>query len=177
MIHPAFFISKTMNDQPVTTMMTFAGIWCWADDYGRGEDDPALVKAAVWVRRKSMTEAKVAAAMDALVEDGTLCRYEVNGFGIIHVTHWREHQTVSHPTPSKLPPCPIHEAGDYETFLNGSDPKTERFRSLSRNSLERLLPSVVKASSVQISAGQVSRDSSSVAYLPSPRASVGSAIA
>lgn len=168
MIHPAFFLSRTMNDQPVTTMMTFAGIWCWADDYGRGEDDPTLVKAAVWARRKSMTEAKVAQAMNALVADGTLCRYEVGGVGIIHVTHWKEHQTVSHPTPSKLPPCPIHQADDYEKFLSGSDPATERFRNVSRNLPERLHRSVVKVSSAEVRSDK--KNSSSVAQPSSPGA-------
>jgi hypothetical protein len=149
MIHPSFFLSQTMNDVPVTTMVTFAGIWCWADDFGRGEDDAALVKAAVWARRKAMTEAKVAAAIDELVYDGALCRYIVGGVPLLHVTHWNEHQKVSHPTPSKLPPCPIHEPDAHEAFRSGVGAGMERFRRISRDAPESFSPSVVKSSSVQ----------------------------
>jgi len=146
MIHPSYFDSATMNALPIPTMMTFAGIWVWADDYGRGEDDPALVKAFVWPRRKSMTEAKVAAAMNALVSAEVLCRYVLNDHRLIHVVNWREHQTVSHPTPSKLAPCPIHEREAFEEFETASDPAREKFRSGSRITPERLHPSVVEVS-------------------------------
>src|SRR5690606_37420089 len=97
MIHPDFFTSATMNALPVTTMVTFAGIWTWADDYGRGEWAPELVKAAVWPRRRSMTEAKVEQAMTQLVDAGVLCQYVVAGHVLLHVTSWSEFQQVSHP--------------------------------------------------------------------------------
>lgn len=128
MIHPDFFISASMNDVSVSAMLTFAGIWCWADDFGRGEDDESLVKAAVWPRRRAMTEKKVRADMDALVGKGVLCRYVVTGHALVHVTNWSEHQSVSHPTKSKLPPCPAHDAEDFETFMADSDPMTDKFR-------------------------------------------------
>jgi hypothetical protein len=110
MIDPAFFLSKTLNALPIPVMVTFAGIWCWADDYGRGEDDAALVAAAIWPRRKSVTERNVAAHLDALVAAGVLCRYQAEGYEVIHVVNWDEFQKVSHPTPSRLPACHIdHE--------------------------------------------------------------------
>lgn len=137
MMHPAFFTSAAMNDLPITAMVTFAGIWCWADDYGRGEDDPALVKAAVWPRRRSMSEKKVAADLDGLADQGVLCRYEVAGHGLIHVVNWREHQTVQHPTPSKLPPCEAHQPDEWAAFMESDDPRTEKYR-VSRTSHENL---------------------------------------
>jgi hypothetical protein len=112
MIDPAFFLSKTMNALPIPVMVTFAGIWCWADDYGRGEDDAALVKAAIWPRRKGITERHVQAHMDALVDAGVLCRYEADGYAVVHVLSWDEFQKVSHPTASRLPECPK----DHERF-------------------------------------------------------------
>lgn len=128
MIHPDFFVSATMNELPYTAMLTFAGVWCWADDYGRGEDDPALVKAAVWPRRRAMSEKKVEADLDALVDAEVLCRYEVTGHALIHVTNWREHQKVQHPTRSKLPPCPAHEPDAFAAFMEDDDPATDKFR-------------------------------------------------
>ena len=156
MIHPDFFTSLTLNALPVTTMVTFAGIWTWADDYGRGEWAPELVKAAVWPRRKAMTEAKVEAAMHELVEAGVLCYYEVADHALLHVTAWSEFQQVSHPAKPKLPPCPHHEPGQYEDFLNDSDVTREKFRNPSGGRPERLHASVVKVSSDQSSSASSS---------------------
>lgn len=138
MIHPDFFVSATLNDLPISVMVTFAGIWCWADDYGRGEDDAALVKAAVWPRRRSMTEKKVAADVENLIGAHVLCRYEVAGHRLLHVVNWREHQKVQHPTPSKLPPCPEHEPEKWREFAQDDDPATGKFRTDSRISREGL---------------------------------------
>lgn len=132
MLHPDFFTSATMNDLPMSAMVTFAGVWCWADDYGRGEDDAALVKAAVWPRRRTMTEKKVQSDLDALVGAGVLCRYEVTGHALIHVTNWGEHQKVQHPTKSKLPPCRAHEPEAWDEFMAADDPTTDKYRVDSR---------------------------------------------
>lgn len=137
MIHPDFFTSATMNALTVQQMLTFAGIWCWADDFGRGEDDESLVKAAVWPRRKAITDTKVRADLDALIAHGVLCGYEVAGERLVHVVNWQEHQKVSHPTKSKLAPCPTHEPDEWEKFTSGDFPAMSRFRSDSRISRER----------------------------------------
>ena len=151
MIHPDFFTSLTMNALPVTTMLTFAGIWCWVDDYGRGEWAPDLVTAAVWPRRKSMNVAKVEAAMVELVNaDGALCRYDVAGHDLLHVPSWSEFQQVSHPAKPKVPPCPSHEHVAFAEFLESSDVAREKFRSTSGDRPETFRPSVVEGSSVQI---------------------------
>ena len=159
MIHPDFFTSHTMNALPVTTMVTFAGIWTWADDFGRGEWAPELIKAAVWPRRKAMTEAKVQAAMAELVEAGVLCYYEVADHALLHVRAWAEFQQVSHPAKPKLPPCPDHEPGDYATFLNDSDAPREKFRTSSGDRPETFRHSVVEVSSAQLSSASSSSPS------------------
>jgi hypothetical protein len=151
MLHASFFVSQAMNDVSVVAMVTFEGMWCWADDKGRGEDDPALVKAFVWPRRKAVTEKHVKTAMDALVAQKVLCRYSVAGSDLIHITHWAEHQKISHPTPSKLAPCPIHETADWESFAISHGLSPEDFRSDSGATTEGLVRSVVQFSSDQIS--------------------------
>lgn len=138
MIHPDFFTSATMNDLTVQQMLTFAGIWCWADDYGRGEDDEALVKAAVWPRRRSVTETKVRADLETLKAHDVLCGYKVSGLPLVHVVNWSEHQSVSHPTPSKLAPCRKHEPDAWQKFKAGEFPKMDRFRNDSGNPPEKL---------------------------------------
>jgi len=129
MIDPDFFTSGTMNAVSVQTMVTFAGIWCWADDFGRGEDDETLIKAAVWPRRRSVTDKKVEADLAELATHGVLCRYVVNGVRLLHVTSWVEHQKISHPTKSKLPPCQRHEPEAWSLFQIDDDKALRKFRS------------------------------------------------
>ena len=165
MLSPEFFVSAPVNRLPFTAMITFAGLWCYFDDYGRGEDDPALVKAAVWPRRRSQTEAKVAADLDLIVAEGLICRYSMateGGHGpvtlpsrdtasgvihsqemakissrdqparLIHSPSWQEHQKISHRTPSKLAPCPIHETEEHSFYLRQHSRFPENLASGSR---------------------------------------------
>lgn len=129
MLAPEFFTSATMNAVSVEAMVTFAGIWTWADDFGRGEDDETLIKAAVWPRRRAVTEKKVRAYIDELIETRVLCAYVVNGIRLLHVTSWREHQKISHPTKSKLAPCQEHEPEAWSAFAIDNDHALEKFRS------------------------------------------------
>lgn len=131
MLWPEFFSSRPVNNLSIPAMVTFEGLWVYFDDEGRGEDDPGLVKSAAWPRRRSITEAKVAAHLDEIAAEDLVCRYEVGGANLMHCTSWDEHQKPSHPTPSKLPPCPKHEREAFEEFLNDSDAARERFRSRS----------------------------------------------
>lgn len=157
MLSPEFFTSGPVNRLSIPAMVTFAGLWCYVDDYGRGEDDTALIKAAIWPRRRSQSEAKVAADLDAIAAEGLICRY-VAGKGsakpdsevvtewsrnqpvttllrLIHMPTWDEHQKISHKTASKLPPCPEHEPSAYllergkipERSRNGAGTEPESF--------------------------------------------------
>jgi len=158
MLSPNFFTSATMNDVSMQTMLTFAGIWCWADDDGRGEDDETLVKAAVWPRRRAVTEKKVRADMDLLAAKEVLCRYTVCDVRVIHVVAWTEHQSISHATVSKLPPCELHEPEAWAMFLLSDDPSLHKFRNDSGEVPEwfRTDSDAVQFSSVKVSQVQKS---------------------
>jgi hypothetical protein len=136
MLSPEFFSSAPVSRLPIPAMITFAGLWCYLDDYGRGEDDPALVKAAVWPRRKVQTEAKVAADLDAIAAQELICRYTEGGSALIHSPSWNEHQKISHKTPSRLPPCPAHEPDEYSAYLRQRGDGRDRFRNASGNAPE-----------------------------------------
>jgi len=140
MLSPEFFSSAPVNELPIPAMVTFAGLWCYFDDFGRGEDDAALVKAAVWPRRRSQTVLKTGNDIDLLVSNKLLCRYEVGGVSLIHSVSWQEHQRISHPTPSKLPPCPEHEPDDYAAYLRLRGDGRDRFRKDSGTAPVSLVP-------------------------------------
>lgn len=129
MLSPEFFSSGPVSRLPVTAMLTFAGLWCYFDDFGRGEDDADLVKAAVWPRRKAHTPKKIAADLDAIEAEHLICRYEVGGVRLMHAVSWNEHQKISHPTGSRLPPCPDHEAVLWTTFARETGGSLDRFRN------------------------------------------------
>jgi len=129
MLAPEFFTSATMNAVSVEAMLTFAGIWCWADDFGRGENDETLMKSAIWPRRRSVTDRKVRGFVDELIMSRVLCAYAVNGISLVHVTSWREHQKISHPTKSKLAPCQEHEPEAWTAFAIDNDHALAKFRS------------------------------------------------
>ena len=138
MLSPEFFISAPVNRLPFTAMITFTGLWCYFDDFGRGEDDAALIKAAVWPRRRAHTEAKVAQDVAAIEAEELICRYQVDGTRVIHSTSWDEHQKISHKTPSKLPPCPVHEPDDHAAYLRLHPSKLRALRNSSGTAPEKL---------------------------------------
>ena len=138
MISPEFFTSQAINSLEIDTAMTFAGIWCYCDDHGRGEDDVDLIKAAVWPRRRSQTLKRIERHLDELAARSLICRYTVNGFALLHCPSWSEHQKLNRPTPSKIAPCSVHEPDEYEAFACGSDTRMEKFRNVAQLAHESL---------------------------------------
>lgn len=147
MLSPEFFTSWPVNRLPIPAMVTFAGLWVYFDDYGRGEDDTALIKAAVWPRRRTISERTIAAHLGLIEAEHLICRYEIAGYPIMHSPSWHEHQKISHRAEPRLPPCPDHERGLHEDFRRDSGGALEKFRSGSGVTPRQF--SVVKSRSVQ----------------------------
>lgn len=110
-----FFESPTVMSLPsFRTVLTFAGLICvMADDKGRLRDDADLIKAGVWPKRRDVTPDDVAEDLTILSchlrtakTSGLIVRYEKKGMKCIWIPSFNEHQRISHPTPSKLPPPP-----------------------------------------------------------------------
>ena len=108
-IKPELFTSRVVSAWPHAVRWTFAGLFTYLDDQGRGEDDARLVEAALYCRDDKTGVRKVETHLDLITKEGPLCRYSVGGIRYMHITSWGEHQRVNRPTPSKFPPCPVHE--------------------------------------------------------------------
>lgn len=108
-IKPTIFSSDTVCAWPIPVRWTFAGLFTYADDEGRGRDEPRLVKAELYPLDDGMTAKKVDQHMQMIADDGPLCRYEIAGQRLLHIVNWHEHQRINRPTKSKYPPCPLHE--------------------------------------------------------------------
>ena len=60
-IKPETFTSEDVNSLTLPARWTFAGLWCYVDDEGRGRADPRLVKASVWPIDDAVTATDAAA--------------------------------------------------------------------------------------------------------------------
>ncbi len=124
-IKPDAFTSDSLSRVPRGVRWTFAGLWTYLDDRGRGRDDVRLIKAALYPLDDEVSLSVLTADLDLLVEVGCICRYEVDGKFYLHVQQWW-HQKISHPTESKLPTCSRHILEDSgiipESFVKPPDP-------------------------------------------------------
>jgi hypothetical protein len=105
-VKPEFFTSLAIGDLSERARLAFIGIWTYVDDYGRGTDDPRLVKAAVFPLDDRISVRDVAKIIDELAAACRLQRYEVDGRRYFVVVNWNEHQKIDRRSASKLPPPP-----------------------------------------------------------------------
>ncbi|WP_050670490.1 hypothetical protein [Luteipulveratus halotolerans] len=108
-IKPSMFSSLTVCAWPIDVRWTFAGLFTYLDDVGRGLDETRLIKAELYPLDDKITPKKIDEHLCAITESGPLCRYVVDGKRYLHIVSWREHQRVNRPTPSRIPPCTIHD--------------------------------------------------------------------
>lgn len=87
----------------------YIGLWNYADDEGRGVDEPRLLKAELWALDDTVTARKVEGYMAALEVAKRIVRYEVAGQGYYSVVNWKQHQKINKPQVSELPPPPLTE--------------------------------------------------------------------
>jgi len=115
-IKPDTFTSETLASVPIEARWTFAGLWTYVDDEGRGKADARLIKAALYPLDDIITAATVSAHVDHLERAGVVCRYSVEGRTWLHVVNFQEHQHPNRPQGSKLPACPrdLHGVSTHE---------------------------------------------------------------
>jgi hypothetical protein len=105
-IKPDAFASETLSTVPPAVRWTFAGLWTYVDDLGRGRADRRLLKAALYPLDDFTTVAHLGDHLAQLEAIGAVCRYEHDGRHYLHVPGFAAHQRVNRPTPSTLPECP-----------------------------------------------------------------------
>lgn len=105
-IKPGFWQSETIASLDDSARLVFIGLWNYVDDEGRGVDNPALVRAALFPLEDRSLD-WINEVLGELALAGLLVRYEVGGKRLLAVRSFREHQKVNRPYPSTLPPPPI----------------------------------------------------------------------
>lgn len=117
-IKPEFFTSLTIADLPLSTRLTFIGLWTYVDDNGVGPADPRLIRAAVWPLEEAPDILqRTREDLQRLHTARLVTLYEVSGKPLVFVNGWTEHQKVSHPRkPRFLTPDEVPQRRDQESY-------------------------------------------------------------
>src|SRR5580765_702906 len=140
-IKPELRTSLTVAEWPREVRYFWTLLWGYLDDHGRGVDNARLVLADCFPLDRDLDEDVIDKWLGLFAESGPLCRYGVNGRRYMHSVNWKEHQRPSHPTDSRIPPCPHHHAlaaAHADGFANSSGSSRESLRRDSGSAREVL---------------------------------------
>jgi hypothetical protein len=93
-LKPGFFKSRSLAKLPRDARLTFAGMWCEADDHGRGIADARLLKGAIWPLDDDVTFLHVSAHVDMLAETGHIRLYQIDDEAYYEVVE--QHQAAAY---------------------------------------------------------------------------------
>ena len=101
-LKPSLFKNEILGAADPIYSLIFEGLWCLADREGRLEDRPLRIHVEINPYRDS---ASTVQALDWLVLQGFVIRYESGGAKFLAVANFRKHQQphIKEP-PSKIPP-------------------------------------------------------------------------
>jgi hypothetical protein len=95
-LKPGFFKSRSLAKLPRDARLTFAGMWCEADDHGRGIADARLLKGAIWPLDDDVTFLHVSAHVDMLAATGHIRLYQIDDEAYYEVVKWEQHQAAAY---------------------------------------------------------------------------------
>jgi len=98
-VKPEFFTDSKVRSLPYEVRLLFIGLWCFADDTGRFEDDPKLIKALVF----PTDEVNVPEKLRYLAKEKLIKRYRVGKKNYFLIPNWHRHQRINRPSPPRTP--------------------------------------------------------------------------
>jgi hypothetical protein len=130
MIHPSLLTSRDVRSLPIPSRLGWVALLLNLDDYGRTEDDDAILFSQCWPGESGYTRKKCAADLDRYEERGMICRFQDDsGRRYLHVPSWTRFQQVSHKGAPSTPPCPYCDLGvSRESLRKDSGSRPEAFR-------------------------------------------------
>lgn len=102
-VKPEFCKSLSITELSRDARLHFVMLWTYADDEGRGVNEPRLLKGELWPMDDDIVAADVAAFQNELEANGRLVQYDVNGRPYFQITNWKEHQHPQRPKASTIP--------------------------------------------------------------------------
>lgn len=118
-ISPEIWASRSFAELSDFAKIVFIGLISNADDEGRGEADPALLKSTLFPRDEKKRVADVKSALSEIARSTSTLFYSVEGHEYYALTKWKLWQKLDRPKPSKLPAPPkekqtsVGERGSY----------------------------------------------------------------
>lgn len=104
------------------------GLITQADDYGRGDARPDIIKGRVFALRKKVREQDILDGLKALAINGSILLYEVDEKPFYAFPKWADHQRVRNAKP-KYPP-PAADGGDSpQLAANGGEMRPNPIQS------------------------------------------------
>lgn len=105
-LKPGFCTSEDIAQLTIPCRLHFAMLWTYADDEGRGADNPRLIKGALWPLDDHIDHDAINAFHDELEQAQRIVRYEVDGRRYFQINDFTKHQHPTRPVKSVLPAPP-----------------------------------------------------------------------
>ena len=115
--------SEKVASWPLEVRYFWVLLWGYVDDYGRGKDNPKLIKADCFPLDEDITSEVVDGWLWMLSDAGVVIRYEVDGVKYLAVKNWAEHQKPQHAGKDLFPVFTVENARirtDDATFMQPS---------------------------------------------------------
>ena len=106
MISPEIWASSSFAELSDFAKIVYIGLISNADDEGKGEADPALLKSTLFPRDEKKRAADVKSALSEIARSTSTLFYSVEGKNYYVLTKWKVYQKLDRPTPSKIPNPP-----------------------------------------------------------------------
>lgn len=105
-IKPGFFRSRSLARCSLGARMTFAGLWCEADDHGRGIADARLIKGSIWPLDDDVDAVAVASHLAELETSGHIRTYTHGADEFFAIHNWENHQSSAYRRGDPVHPAP-----------------------------------------------------------------------
>ena len=107
-----FFNHLEVLELDIVARYLLIGLLCEADDYGKFNNNPAMLRAHIFPTDK-ISESKIRGYIDTLEKKGIICCYKVANREFAHFPYWLStgwflKQRMDHPREEVIPLCPGH---------------------------------------------------------------------
>lgn len=127
-IKESAFTSDSIANLTDFQFRLWIGLITQADDYGRGDARPDIIKGRVFALRKKVREQDIAVGLTALANNGSISLYEVDGKPFYAFPKWADHQRVRNAKPKY--PGPDADGGNSpRVAANGGEMRPSRARA------------------------------------------------
>ena len=101
-LRPEFFADGRMAQLSPMARILYMGLWCIADDEGRGRYQPKSIEGEVFPHE----DVDIRGLLGELVDMGRIVTYQVGAESYFHIPRFTDHQHPNRKVDSRLPPPP-----------------------------------------------------------------------